>query len=238
MASSKVLTFSLAGIVAVSLLISVQGAGAQQNDAAQNKSDSSAAAACSKFKDSIRPAAPPVNPTSPDNAGKGFGAIAESGQFGIACAQALAKYFEQLRSTGAQVGWSDIEKDIDQVIDTYRQLVEMIEGTNGVYEQGRLAVSALSDQIKDLSTRRTPDYPPLVSAQKIRDGLGAGLEATKKLKNELDRSLVDMQERKSEIAEAQGVQRFFLAQQSLENLNAGLTKVIEELVKAVKKPGS
>jgi hypothetical protein len=199
----------------------------------------SAVDACNQFRDSLK-SPPPVqgNKNSSERAQQSLGGIASAGQQGVACAQALAKHFENLRKSGAKGTWSDIEREMDNVIDNLRKLVENIEGAGGTYEEGRRAVSVLDDQIKDIVARRGEKHQNAIDGRKARDAIATGLEKTKNLKSALDSALVDMQSRKSEIVEAEGIKRYTAAQQALEAMNEGLTKVIDELVKAVKQPGS
>jgi hypothetical protein len=198
----------------------------------------SAVDACNQFRDALKPPAASGNQNLSERAQQGLGGVADAGQQGIACAQALAKYFENLRKNGAKGSWSEIEREMDLVIDTYRNLLERIEGSGGTYEEGQRAVSVLDEQIKDIVARRGESHQNAVDARKVRDGIAAGLEKTKNLKAVLDNVLVDMQSRKSEIVEAEGIQRYSTAQKMLENMNEGLTRVIDELVKAIRKPGS
>ena len=198
----------------------------------------SAVDACNQFKNALVPAQQPGAQTPADRAQQSMGRIAGAGQQGIACAQALAKHFESLRKGGAKGAWSDIEREMDIVIDTYRNLLEWIEGTGGAYEEGRRAVTILEDQIKDMSARRGYNHPNVVSARRTREGITAGLEQTKTLKAKLDELLVDMQSRKSEIVEEEGIKRYSAAQKALEDMNQGLEKVINELDKVVRRPGT
>jgi hypothetical protein len=207
----------------------------QQNTGVQNRAES-AVDACNAFKNAFRPAPEGNAGTAPDRAQRGLKGVANSGQLGIACGQALARHFESLRSRGAKGTWSEIEKEIDQVIDTYRNLVETIEGTGGVYEEGKRAVSVLDEQIKDMVAKRGESHQNVIDARKTQAAIAAGLEITKKFKAELDKALVDIQAKKSEIVEAEGIRRYLAAQQALESFNEGLRKVIDALVQAVNAP--
>lgn len=236
--SRYVLVTGVIAASAVVALIEVADAQRPPGTGALTTTTQSAVDACNQFRNALN--APPQagTQTQTDRAQQSLGKIADAGQQGITCAQALAKYFENLRKGGAKGAWSDIEKEMDLVIDTYRSLLERIEGTGGAYEEGGRAITVLNDQIKDMAGRRGEDHPNVVNARKVRDGISAGLEQTKKLKATLDNVLVEMQSRKSEIVEAEGVQRYSAAQKALEDMNEGLARVIDELVKAVRKPGS
>jgi hypothetical protein len=207
---------------------------------AQNapQGEPSAVEACNQFQNALKPTPPKNKSNPPDRIEQGLGQLGNTGQLGIACGKALAKLFESLRKNGGNGSWSEIENEIDRVIDTYRKLIETIEGTGGVYEEGGRAVAVLDSNIQDMAKRRDPNYEPLVNARKVKDALTRELELTKKLKGALDRALVDMQSQKREIAEQQGTQRYAAAQRAIESLNVGLAQVIDELVRAQKKPGS
>lgn len=230
------------GIATVAALGPVTGANAQSpkqpdTTTAPGRTVGSAVDACNQFRNALKAPAP-AGQSVTERAQQNLGGIADAGQQGITCAQALAKYFEALRKGGAKGAWSDIEREMDLVIDTYRSLLERIEGTGGAYEEGRRAVTVLEEQIKDMVARRGETHQNVVDARVARDGISSGLEQTKKLKAILDSVLVDMQSRKSEIVESEGIQRYSAAQRALEAMNEGLSKVIEELVKAIKKPGT
>jgi hypothetical protein len=227
------------GVLAWTLLCPADRSNAQtQQEARSPAAAPSAVEACNQFKDALKPTPQPNAPSAPERAQQGLGRVANAGQQGITCAQALAKYFESLRKGGAKGAWSEIEREMDIVIDTYRNLLEAIEGTGGAYEEGKRAVSVLEEQIKDMVQRRGEKHPNVVSAQTTRDSIATSLEQTKKLKAKLDGALVDLQGRKSEIVEAEGIRRYSAAEDALNNLNEGLKQVIEELLRAVNKPGS
>jgi hypothetical protein len=234
--------FLAIGFAAAFLLLGQIPAGAQKAPEAAPPAakppQQSAVDACNQFRDALKgpPAQGKQGPS--ERAQQSLGGVADAGQQGIVCAQALAKYFENLRKNGAKGTWSEIEREMDLVIDTYRNLLERIEGAGGAYEEGQRAVSVLDDQIKDIATRRGDTHQNAIEARKVRDGIAAGLEKTKNLKAVLDNVLVEMQSRKSEIVEAEGIQRYAAAQRALENMNEGLVKVIDELVKVLRKPGS
>lgn len=231
-----------AGLAAAFLLLGQISAGAQKAPEtappAAKPAQQSAVDACNQFRDALKPPPAQGKQGPSERAQQSLGGIADAGQQGIVCAQALAKHFENLRNKGAKGTWSEIEREMDLVVDTYRNLLERIEGAGGTYEEGQRAVSVLDDQIKDIVARRGDTHPNAIDARKVRDGIAAGLEKTKNLKAVLDNVLVDMQSRKSEIVEAEGIQRYAAAQRALENMNEGLARVIDELVKVIKKPGS
>lgn len=231
----------VSGLCAAAVLAPAMPAAAQtpQEPAQpQGKAPSSAVEACNQFRNSLKQTTPTGTQNPTDRAQQSMGGIAEAGQQGIVCAQALSKYFESLRKGGAKGTWSDIEREMDLVIDTYRSLLERIEGAGGAYEEGQRAVTVLDEQIKDIVARRGESHKNAVDARSVRGAIASSLEQTKKLKSVLDNVLVDMQARKSEIVEAEGIQRYSAAQKALEDMNEGLTKVVDELVKAIKKPGS
>jgi hypothetical protein len=214
-------------------------AAAQQNQpAAAAPGAPSAVEACNQFRNALKPPTQAGKEGLPDQARQSLGNIANAGQQGMICAHALAKYFESLRENGAKGSWSEIEKEMDVVIDTYRSLLERIEGTDGAYEEGLRAVTVLDEQIKDIVARRGKDHPNARAAIKTRDAIVAGLEKTKNLKGTLDKVLVELQSRKSEIAEAEGIKRYAIAERALEDMNEGLAKVINELTKALQEPGT
>jgi hypothetical protein len=202
---------------------------------------SSAVADCDQFKNALKSPgqlAPPSATDRAQQAQEGMARVAGAGQQGLKCAQELAKHFKALRERGAKGTWSDIEREMDLVIDTFRNVLEAIEGTGGTVEEANRAVTVLDEQIKDIITRRGKDHPNVVNALKVRDGIAAGLEVTRNLKARLDNALVDIQSRKAEIVEQQGIERYSLAQKALEAMNEGLRVAIEELAKIAKPPGS
>lgn len=227
-------------IAACAVLAPVTPAGAQPRQDAPPPAAGppSAVDACNQFRNALNQPAQGGQQAPADRTQQSLGRIAEAGQQGITCAQALAKYFEGLRKGGAKGSWSEIEKEMDLVIDTYRSLLERIEGTGGAYEEGQRAVTVLDDQIKDMVARRGENHPNVVAARRTRESIAASLEQTRNLKAKLDDVLVEMQSRKAEIVEAEGVNRYSAAQKALEDMNQGLSKVIEELVRAVRKPSS
>ena len=237
---SKRELFTIAIAVSAALGSVIQAGAQKQPDAVApaGKTAPSAVDACNQFRNALKPQVPSGAQSQTERAQQSLGGIAEAGQQGITCAQALAKYFEDLRKGGAKGTWSDIEREMDLVIDTYRSLLERIEGTGGAYEEGQRALTVLEQQIKDITARRGETHKNAVDARAVRSGIAASLEQTKKLKAALDGVLIDMQGRKSEIVEAEGIQRYSAAQRALEDMNEGLAKVVDELVKATKTPGS
>jgi hypothetical protein len=233
-------TLATARIAVSATLLFAHSTGAQQRQdpGAATSAAPSAVDACNQFRNALNPPAQAGQQAAPDRAQQSLGRIAEAGQQGITCAQALARYFESLRKGGAKGTWSDIEKEMDLVIDSYRALLERIEGTDGAYEEGQRAVTVLNEQIKDITARRGETHENVINARRTRDKIAASLEQTKNLKAVLDNVLVEMQGRKSEIVEAEGVQRYSAAQKALEDMNVGLAKVIDGLVKAIRKSGS
>lgn len=206
------------------------GPGAPPSKALQSATD-----ACGEFRNAAKPGTKPNGKTTAEQAEQGYGRIAGAGQLGLDCAKALAKHFENLRKGGGSGTWSEIEQELDMVIGTYRNLVVAIEGADGVYDQGTRAVKGLDGDIADMKARRGENHPNVINARKTQASLASSLEVTKKLKVSLVVELDNLMGKKAEIAEAIGTQRYAAAQKALDHLNEGLSQVVDELVREVRK---
>ncbi|MGH6816028.1 MAG: hypothetical protein ACREC6_10005 [Hyphomicrobiaceae bacterium] len=195
--------------------------------------------ACNDFKNALAATALGAGTAAPERATQRLSQLASAGQLGVTCTKALAKHFENLRKDGGTGAWNEVEQEIDKVIEPYRAMIDNIEGSGGVLEEGERAVAVLGDTIKDLEKRRGKNHENTIRAQKAKDGIVAGLKRTNNVKSAVDSAIVDMQHRKSEIAEAHGIQRYEIAQMALEALNGGLEQVMKALHEQTKpQPGT
>src|ERR1700747_3246225 len=103
--------FVTAAIAAAAVLTLIEVANAQRPPPATGRpapATQSAVDACNQFRNALNAPAQAGTQTQTDRAQQSLGKIAEAGQQGITCAQALAKYFENLRKGGAKGTWGDI----------------------------------------------------------------------------------------------------------------------------------
>jgi len=229
----------LAAACVFAALLLPGAAGAQKADVkapdGDKKGPTSTIEACGEFRNAAKFGAKADGKAPPEAAQLAFGRLANAGQFGIGCAKALSKHFENLRKEGGRGTWAEIEKELDMVMGTFRDLIVQIEGADGVYEQGKRAVSLLAAKATDITASKGENHVNAIAARKEQELITGGLEKTKKLTVSLVVALDQMAVRKADIAEAIGIQRYAAARQALDNLNEGLTQVVEELAREAKK---
>jgi len=167
---------------------------------------------------------------SPEQVEKKFGRLADAAKAGEACAKTITESFRNLRGkSGASPSWSQIERELDRIIDAQRSFIDKIEGSGGLIEEATRSESVIQQRIEEAQR----NYPDQAEKEKDRlQRLKATSSATATQKDALAKAIRDIQAAKPRIAFAEGGKQFDATVNALDRFNKALEDFTAKMPKS------
>jgi hypothetical protein len=223
---------SRARVVAVVLCLTSGAAEAQQAQVPSPTGATNTARAdrCSEFGNILKGVDGLAGTTGPEQVEKKYGRLADAMKAGEDCAASITDAFRNLRGqAGASPSWTQIERELDKIIDAQRSFIDKIEGTGGLIEEATRSESVLQQRVDEAQKK----YPEEVDKEKDRLArLKSISAATVAQKDTLAQLIRDIQAEKPKIAFAEGGKQFDATINALDRFN----KALQDFTSKMPKP--